>query len=470
MTTSNPDADKDESPRLQKIEIEGLFETDNVSLEFTDAATTILYGTNGAGKSTVLRIIKYMLSKEALPLLEEPFENATIKFTNGWELRANNEDRERTEIINGESSVVPYTYKTIAEMYKEAQESFALNPIFVEHLKSLNIRPARNGRFWNRSKGAFVPYNELLEIYQSFDKDKKNKFNLIVYQIDKEAFKPNAPQKQELNTQNIKKINIEAKLISSERLIPIEQQSSELGDSLETQAIIVTICNKLKKVISSAREITRKKSSDLDSSLLMNFCERLKTKKNDMTTLEREKKQFELKVLHERLLSCSLATAKNLEVPAELDGNAHQTFTDFLLDLLLEKASAAMNELEKLELFLKILKNRLIDKDAKLSVENGLEITRKENIVPLEKLSSGEQHLIVLFYNLIFETSPGGVCLIDEPEISLNVSWQTQFITDIIDVARVSPQQYIIATHSPQIVSTYAELLRSIEVTNHNAS
>ena len=74
-----------------------------------------------------------------------------------------------------------------------------------------------------------------------------------------------------------------------------------------------------------------------------------------------------------------------------------------------------------------------------------------------------------MFYNLIFETSPGGVCLIDEPEISLNVSWQTQFITDIIDVAKVSPQQYIIATHTPQIVSTHAELLRSIEVINNNA-
>ena len=170
------------------------------------------------------------------------------------------------------------------------------------------------------------------------------------------------------------------------------------------------------------------------------------------------------------MISCALATASHSELSADLDGTVPQAVVDIFFEDLLEKASAAMTELGKLEVFLRILKNRLVDKDARLSAENGLEITRKENIVPLEKLSSGEQHLIVMFYNLIFETSPGGVCLIDEPEISLNVSWQTQFITDIIDVARVSPQQYIIATHSPQIVSTYAELLRSIEVTNHNAS
>lgn len=466
MTTSNPDADKDESPRLQKIEIEGLFETDNASLEFTDSNITILYGTNGAGKSTVFRIIKYMLSKEAVPLLYEPFQTATIKFSNSWELQANNEDRERTEIINGDRFELPYTYKTIEKMIQEAQGSIASNQLFIEHLKLLNIRSLSNGGFWNREKKSIVPFNEIFEMYQSFNKNKKGKYTGIILQVNEEPFKFDTLKKHEVENKD-RKINIEVKLISSDRLLPIENQSSELGDPLETQAMIVTICNKLKQVILDAREITRKKSSDLDSSFLKILAMRSKT---EMTALEREKNWGDLKILHERLLSCALATADQAELPAELADNVDPKVVGIFVECLLEKASGATTELAKLEVFLRILKNRLVDKDARLSAENGLEITRKENIVPLEKLSSGEQHLIVMFYNLIFETSPGGVCLIDEPEISLNVSWQTQFITDIIAVAKVSPQQYIIATHSPQIVSTHAELLRSIEVTNNNAS
>jgi predicted ATP-binding protein involved in virulence len=45
--------------------------------------------------------------------------------------------------------------------------------------------------------------------------------------------------------------------------------------------------------------------------------------------------------------------------------------------------------------------------------------------------------------------------LIDEPEISLHVGWQKEFLADIIRIANVSSLRFIIATHSPQIINKW---------------
>lgn len=45
--------------------------------------------------------------------------------------------------------------------------------------------------------------------------------------------------------------------------------------------------------------------------------------------------------------------------------------------------------------------------------------------------------------------------LIDEPEISLHVKWQREFLRDMLAVANLSRVRFIIATHSPQIVDKW---------------
>lgn len=74
------------------------------------------------------------------------------------------------------------------------------------------------------------------------------------------------------------------------------------------------------------------------------------------------------------------------------------------------------------------------------------------NVIPLERLSSGEQHELVLFYRLLFDVKADSLILIDEPEISLHVTWQRKFLRDLADVVELSKFDVLIATHSPQIV------------------
>jgi predicted ATP-binding protein involved in virulence len=48
--------------------------------------------------------------------------------------------------------------------------------------------------------------------------------------------------------------------------------------------------------------------------------------------------------------------------------------------------------------------------------------------------------------------------LIDEPELSLHVAWQVQFLKDLARVIKLSSFDVLLATHSPQIIDTRWDL------------
>jgi predicted ATP-binding protein involved in virulence len=68
-------------------------------------------------------------------------------------------------------------------------------------------------------------------------------------------------------------------------------------------------------------------------------------------------------------------------------------------------------------------------------------------------LSTGEQHEVVLLYELLFRVQRNSLILVDEPEISLHIAWQEQFLRDLRDITQLSDFDVLIATHSPQIIS-----------------
>lgn len=73
-------------------------------------------------------------------------------------------------------------------------------------------------------------------------------------------------------------------------------------------------------------------------------------------------------------------------------------------------------------------------------------------------LSSGEQHQLVLFYELIFASEGSSIYFIDEPEISWHVEWQRKFIDDILKIQKLTGAIFLVATHSPQIINNRRDL------------
>ncbi|EPJ9971462.1 AAA family ATPase, partial [Acinetobacter baumannii] len=81
----------------------------------------------------------------------------------------------------------------------------------------------------------------------------------------------------------------------------------------------------------------------------------------------------------------------------------------------------------------------------------------------LTQLSSGEQHQIVLLYELIFKANENVLVLIDEPELSLHVAWQKEFLNDLTKIIEIQNMPIVIATHSPQIIDSKWDLTVDLE-------
>lgn len=119
-----------------------------------------------------------------------------------------------------------------------------------------------------------------------------------------------------------------------------------------------------------------------------------------------------------------------------------------------QKLATFADTVQKIDLLEMIVNSRLYGKKLLINAEDGLIILRHtdDERIPLAALSSGEQHEIILMFDLLFNVKPGGLVLIDEPEISLHIAWQKRFIPDVLRIAKLVGFQFVIATHSPQII------------------
>ena len=169
----------------------------------------------------------------------------------------------------------------------------------------------------------------------------------------------------------------------------------------------------------------------------------------------------------QRLTSAGLLDAEG-EADLLLDSSDVDDVTRRILQLYLEDTEKKLRVLDdlaaRLELFQRVINERFSYKKLVVDRKKGFRFTNRagENL-PIERLSTGEQHELVLFYRLLFEIQPNSLVLIDEPEISLHVAWQSAFLADVQDVAQLSTFDILIATHSPQIIGNRWDLTEDLK-------
>ncbi len=97
-----------------------------------------------------------------------------------------------------------------------------------------------------------------------------------------------------------------------------------------------------------------------------------------------------------------------------------------------------------------------LNKRITLHIEKGLRIATLtgEQLLP-DQLSSGEQELLILFCEVISALGPNTILLIDEPELSLNVSWQKNLLDALLRCASGNNVQFVIATHSIELLTRH---------------
>lgn len=153
-----------------------------------------------------------------------------------------------------------------------------------------------------------------------------------------------------------------------------------------------------------------------------------------------------------------------LPLPEEATPLIDQILSAYLQDVE-SKLAVFGTLLGKIELLKSIVDAHLEYKTMVISQEYGFYFRAKfENanrILPAS-LSSGEQHILILFYDLLFNDSENSLILIDEPEISLHVDWQLSFLDDLRRIVSIVPHDILLATHSPQIINNDWDLTVSL--------
>jgi energy-coupling factor transporter ATP-binding protein EcfA2 len=100
----------------------------------------------------------------------------------------------------------------------------------------------------------------------------------------------------------------------------------------------------------------------------------------------------------------------------------------------------------------------LFDKKVGFILGEGIRIVNGlgETLQPQE-LSSGEQQLLLLFCHINIAHDTGGIFIVDEPEISLNIKWQRKLIDSLLTLDRASNLQFILASHSIELITKHQE-------------
>ena len=110
------------------------------------------------------------------------------------------------------------------------------------------------------------------------------------------------------------------------------------------------------------------------------------------------------------------------------------------------------------------------DKKIEYSVRGGFRIvvetdqSATQEITP-GQLLSGEQQLLLLFCHVLTARDNPSIFIIDEPELSLNIVWQRMLVALMLEVAKGSMLQLILASHSKEILAKHRDRVVNMQET-----
>ncbi len=175
-----------------------------------------------------------------------------------------------------------------------------------------------------------------------------------------------------------------------------------------------------------------------------------------LTRVEIKQRLDEFETKRRRLTESGLLDQESgqaFQIPTTFDDTKASVLSVYAEDV--DQKLAVFDELaEKIDLLKSIINRRFKHKRMVVSRDSGIRFTTDTG-QPLDatNLSSGEQHELIMLYELLFKVQRDSLILIDEPEISLHIAWQQEFLQDLSDMVRLSGFDVLIATHSPQIIN-----------------
>lgn len=429
------------SIKIQEIYISKLYGIYNHKVSLRDSGITIIHGANGVGKTAVLKCLKYIFDWNIEALSNIPFRTIHVGLTNETNIsisrQSNGKLTEKGEQLNLTSPLEISFFKSGSSHVE------TISPIDPEMLSIARLmadsRPwlkeVRHGLWFDNNSGESVDAWDLAHKYIPSKKSKRRTRSAFFDKI-----------RRELNV----------KLIDTYRLAVRSNESSKLTVDQCAADMIVQI------------EAVSAEYAQMCQTLDQSFPHRLIAGDHEFLSADFVSDRLKNLEAYQGWLSAMglLATIEGPSFPSEvksLSAGKIETMSLFVQDSE-SKLSVFSKLAEKCFVLFDLLNGKLAHKRLIINKEKGLSVlSEMGGEIPLSSLSSGEQHEIVLMYELLFKTPPNSLLLIDEPEISLHVKWQKSFIKDLKRIRDLVGFDALIATHSPFIVGDFHELMESLD-------
>lgn len=458
--------------KLTYVKVNGLLGEYDHSFAFEkDNDIVILYGPNGVGKTHVLELICYSLQAEWVQLQNMPFSSAELEFEDGAKVGLSfeipdvevfpniNQRRTGRRALNDDPQLkITLTREGESEHYFPPMiELDQFSPSVIRRaIVELGIGGMEGDRYPNYNFRTLI--SELsasdarrIKLFVSNQfQDESGQMGRFAAWMEEEFFESS-----------------NATLIETQRLLG--QLRNRTSNSGEVGAPRMLAIQEVSQSVQLLMDAALAKNSRISQQLDRTFPERILNSDGGVSQSAewiRSTHTAQLNI-RERLAEYHLATedSARVELPnRELSKWERSFLGQYLLDSK-EKLDSFTLLLQKLDFFIMTLNERFTNKRIYFTQDRSLELVNSVGkTLKVEDLSSGEQHEIILLKYLLFDASPESLVLIDEPEISLHVSWQKAFLDDLRSVASISRIRFIVATHSPQIINNSWELTRPLGV------
>jgi predicted ATP-binding protein involved in virulence len=427
--------------KITKISVSELFGVFNHEIPLNSDGITIVIGENGLGKTVILEATAAFFGENYSFFRDLDFKLITFHFEGDeyWEVS-------KTQVND---KLTLYIHRFGPKISKSKQEKVAE----IELISSRQSEGKRRVEQMRYHQMMLLDREMVLD-HKFFDERRYREY--LAYQFDEDFLKSRVKEaKPSWLTAASKTISI--KLIETQRIITAKERGGEAYISRVSKS-----AKELSEIISDIDKITSQIATELDST----YPNRLVVK------LQQKLVGPKLELNH--ALAALDGKRKILSSVGLLEGSSNIDFLQLTegqndlvsaLELYIEdshKKLAPYDQIAaKIELFKNIVNKRFKHKSLEVDKKAGFVFrsTVKRDarglleVIPAMKLSSGEQNELILFYELIFKSSPGDMIFIDEPEVSLHISWQNKFIEDLKEVTSINNVVIVIATHSPDIIS-----------------
>lgn len=444
--------------KITKVHFEKLFGYFNYTIDFHEAVT-IIHGPNGCGKTTMLQIIDAIFNKKLAVVKSKDFKYVQFTLSTGATLKV---ERKRVNLDPKNENAGEIVYLAYELKYKGAKPM-----VFDSFENSEDYRSVIN-RFLHGYRP--FPYLERLSEDTWLDKrhDKKISLEEVITQYGpaiyrrygRDLIEDDIPQEiQDVINQ------IEVRLITADRLTVqkrVERQYGEESIKVERRVSIIAgnVAQKIRDAIQKYAQLSQAKDRTFPlRAIQQNSPMTVEQIKEKMVQLEEKRAEFiDTGILEEEKDGIDIH-----ELVEAITENNRQNLSLYAIDTE-EKLNALSDISASINLFRTLIDNSFKNKKIIFSKEDGFHFVTTYNnskILP-KNLSSGEQHELVMFFDLIFNSSENTLVLIDEPELSLHIKWQLSYVDELLNIIKRTKFCAVLATHSPQIIHDKWELTVSL--------